>query len=82
MEKVYVVYDSCVSDYEDCSGSPRVFKNLSDAKEYMINEFKDAISDMTECDCKEETEMCCEIWEDGDYSRNYYKISIEECEVN
>lgn len=81
MEKVYVVYDSCVSDYEDCSSVPRVFKNLSDAQEYMRDEFESAVSDMTECDCKEETEMCCEIWEAGDYSRNHYQITIVECEI-
>ena len=81
MEKVYVVYDSCVSDYEDFSSTPRVFKNLSDAKKYMRDEFESAVSDMDECDSKDETEMCCEIWEDGDYSRYHYKISIEECEI-
>lgn len=81
MEKVYVVYDFCVSDYEDCSSVPRVFKSLSDARKYMKEEFESAINDMPECDEKYETDSCCEIWEEGDQSRNHYKISLEECEV-
>jgi hypothetical protein len=82
MEKVYVVSNSCISNYEDCSYIPKIFKNLSDAKEYMKDELKDALIDMPVCNEKEEGEFSCEIWESGDYSRNHWRMNIQECEVN
>lgn len=82
MEKVYVVYESYIYDYEDNSSLPRVFTNLEDAQKYMKSEFEIVLLDIGDiCTERYEKDTICEAWEDGDYTRNHYKIMIQGCEI-
>lgn len=82
MEKVYVVYDSYIYDYEDNSSLPKAFANLEDAQKYMKSEFELVLLEIGHiCNERYEKDMICEAWEDGDYTRNHYKIMIKGCEI-
>lgn len=81
MEKVYVVTNSCVIDYEECPLTPVVFQCLDDAKNYMAEMFDEFLSYGYKWDAREDGELSCFIYMDGEYSCNHWSMQIVECEI-
>lgn len=84
--KVYLVISDWATEIDGSDFNIEVFGTYEEAKE----EFDKVVADEKENDClmessccqMEETENQFEIWEDGYYASNHFRISIVQKEIN
>ena len=83
--RVFVVSENVVVDYEDCSEMPMLFASYGDAlnelkKRYRFARSKDCF--LSFCDKEEEkNEDSFSIWDSGYYGANHYDAHITTEEV-
>lgn len=82
MKKVYVVVENEVIGYLEYSRTPAVFANKSDALEFFNKRWKDSLDEYEDEEWEtDEGVNWKEIYEDGSYCENHYKITLHELEV-
>ena len=82
---VYVVTESVVNNYEDCSKAPMVFLSYDDALKELEKRYRFAKSKncfLSSCDKEvEKYDHAFSIWESGYHSTNHYDARISGAKV-
>ena len=82
--EIFVITEVSVTDYDDWYAQPKAFTNKEDAEKAFEKLWQDALNEWE--DNEEDFEICKDsnsgvIYEDGDYTRNHYRIELNTIEL-